>query len=106
VQLEIREIHSVATQGFTKPLHCKLSNEKNYYVKGKRATAAGLIKEWMAANLAHAMNLPIPNFCIAYADKRLIDIFDKDFGHGEVFASECIEFADEFNYQSPIDSTL
>jgi hypothetical protein len=106
VQLEITEIHGTATQGWTVPLHCKLSNRKNHYAKGKRATAAGLIKEWMAANLAKALNLPIPNFCIAYADKRLIDIFDKDFGHGEVFASECIEFANEFDYQSPIDTNL
>ncbi|MGB4498843.1 MAG: HipA family kinase [Methylococcaceae bacterium] len=58
------------------------------------------------SNLAKALNLPIPNFCIAYADKRLIDIFDKDFGHGEVFASECIEFANEFDYQSFIDTNL
>ena len=48
--LEIIEIQKVANQGMTKPLLCKGSGRKTYYVKGKRATGTGLIKEWMVAN--------------------------------------------------------
>jgi hypothetical protein len=60
--LELIEIQKVAIQGMTKPLLCKGSDGKTYYAKGKQATASGLIKEWMAGNLAKAFGLPIPNF--------------------------------------------
>ncbi len=104
--IEIIEIQEKAVQGTTEPLRCKLSNGRYCYAKGKRANASGLIKEWMAANLARELNLPIPDFHIAYADKRLVDTFDKSFGHGEVFASEFIESAVEYSYQFSVKPDL
>jgi hypothetical protein len=105
--IEIVEIQEKALQGSTEPLRCKLSNGRYCYAKGKRANASGLIKEWMAANLARELNLPIPDFHIAYADKRLVDMsFDKSFGHGEIFASELIESAVEYSYQFSVEPDL
>lgn len=105
--IEIVEIQEKALQGTTEPLRCKLSNGRYCYAKGKRANASGLIQEWMAANLARELNLPIPDFHIAYADKRLVDIsFDKNFGYGEVFASEFIESAVEYSYQFSVEPDL
>ena len=100
--LELVEIQRVVNQGMTKPLLCKGSDGKSYYAKGKRATASGLIKEWMIAHLAKAFSLPIPNFHIAYIDSRLIDCFGEEtsqsFGFGQVFVSEQVKSAKDFDY--------
>lgn len=100
--LELIEIDKVVDQGMTKPLLCKGSNGKSYYAKGKRATASGLIKEWMAANLAKAFELPIPDFHIAYIDSLLIESYGdeaiENLGDGNVFVSEQIESVTDFKY--------
>jgi hypothetical protein len=101
--LELVEIQRVASQGMTKPLLCKGADGKLYYVKGKRANASGLIKEWMVANLAKAFGLPIPNFYIAYIDQSLLESFGDEaiasLGFEEVFASEQIGSATDVEYQ-------
>ena len=99
--LELIEIQGIARQGMTKPLICRGSDGKLYYAKGKAATASGLIKEWMAANLAQSLGLPIPNFYIAYIDSRLIDYSDiptDSLGAGEVFVSEQVTATTELQY--------
>lgn len=98
--LELVEIQKFASQGVTRPLLCKGSDGKTYYAKGKKANASGLIKEWMAANLAKAFDLPIPNFYIAYIDNLLVESFGHEavesLGSGEVFVSERIKSATDF----------
>lgn len=100
--LSLDEILSVANQGRTKPFLRKGSDGKMYYAKGKGATPSGLIKEWMAANLAQAFGLPIPNFQIAYVDSILVESYGDEavdsLGFGEVFVSEQIESATDFKY--------
>ncbi len=100
--LSLDEILGVANQGMTKPFLCKGSDGKIYYAKGKGATPSGLIKEWMAANLAQAFGLPIPTFHIAYIDSQLVNYFGDDaidnLGAGEVFVSQQVESASEFRY--------
>ncbi|MFZ2726200.1 MAG: HipA family kinase [Methylococcaceae bacterium] len=100
--LELVEIQKVVSQGMTKPLLCKGSDGKTYYAKGKQATASGLIKEWIAANLAKELSLPLPNFHIAYIDNLLVESFGQEavdcLGSGYVFVSERIESATDFKY--------
>lgn len=100
--LELVEIQKIVLQGMTKPVLCKGSDGKTYYAKGKQATASGLIKEWMAANLAKELSLPLPNFHIAYIDNLLVESFGQEavdcLGSGYVFVSERIESATDFKY--------
>ncbi len=99
--LELIEIQGVASQGMTKPLICRGNDGKLYYAKGKAATASGLIKEWMAANLARSLGLPIPDFHIAYIDSLLIDYSDipaDSLGAGDVFVSEQVTATTELKY--------
>ncbi len=102
IMLELIEIQDSAIQGMTRPLLCKGSDEKLYYAKGKGATASGLIKEWMAANLAKELKLPIPNFEIAYIEISLIENYGEEAMRSlcfeDVFVSERIEFATDFKY--------
>ncbi len=101
--LEIYEIIECAVQGRTSPFLCKASDNKNYYVKGLAATASGLIKECIAGSLAHAFDLPIPTFQVAYLDGALTKAYGqnalKSLGSGYVFASECIDSTTEFKYE-------
>lgn len=98
--LELIEIQAIARQGMTQPLICRADNNKLYYAKGKKATVSGLIKEWMAANLAKALKLPIPAFQIAYIDDTLVDNSDisASLGSGDVFVSEQVVSVTELKY--------
>lgn len=99
--LELVEIQGVARQGMTKPVICRGDDGKTYYAKGKDATASGLIKEWMAANLAQALGLPIPNFHIATIDSFLVESardLAYSLGSGNIFISEKVQAATEFKY--------
>lgn len=101
--LNIVEIIKIASQGMTKPFLCKGSDGKTYYAKGKRASAPGLIKEWMAGNLAKAFGLPIPNFSCAYIDRLLVESYGSEaveyLGSGDIFVSEQIKSATDFKHQ-------
>ena len=101
--LEIEEIISPAVQGLTTPFLCKGSDNTRYYVKGRAATASGLIKEWIAGNLASRLGLPIPAFQVAYLDEALVKAHSQNaincLGSGYVFASELIDSTTEFKYE-------
>jgi len=99
--LELIEIQGIARQGMTRPLICRGDDGNLYYAKGKAANTSGLIKEWMAANLAQALSLPIPMFHIAYIDDLLInssDISTDSLGSGHVFVSKQVQACTEFKY--------
>jgi len=99
--LELVEIQGIARQGITRPVICKGADDKTYYAKGKEATASGLIKEWMAANLAQALGLPIPAFHIAFIDNLLVNSAGElahSLGSGHIFVSEKVSAATEFKY--------
>jgi hypothetical protein len=105
--LEITEIIERSVQGATKPFICKASDNKTYYIKGRNATASGLIKEWFGAQLAQAFTLPLPSSQILYADSEFIEAHDKDviyeLGDGYVFGSEEITSVTELKNE---DRTL
>lgn len=99
--LELVEVLRVAHQGATRPLICNGSDGRTYYAKGKAATAAGLIKEWMVGHLAQAFGLPVPAFKIAYIDSQLVEhsqVAQDSLGEGYVFVSEQLASATEFKY--------
>ncbi len=85
--LEIVEIKRQMKQGQTAPFLCSADDGRQYIVKGARATPQGLVKEWIAANLAKAFGLPIPEFKIAYVDQELVEYGYDDLGSGFCFAS-------------------
>jgi hypothetical protein len=101
--LEIYEIIEPAVQGRTTPFLCKASDNKNYYVKGRAATATGLMKEFIVGSLAHKLGLPIPAFQVAYLDEELAKAHGQNalkcLGSAYVFASECIYSVTEFKYE-------
>jgi len=100
--LEITEIIKRSNQGATNPFICKASDGRFYYIKGRAATAAGLIKEWLGAQFANAMALPLPSSQILYADSAFIEAYGEevtcDIGEGYVFGSEQIAFVTELKY--------
>jgi hypothetical protein len=58
--LEITEIIRRAEQGRTGPFLCRASDGRQYFIKGRAATASGLMREWLGANLAQRFGLPVP----------------------------------------------
>ncbi|MDM8569085.1 hypothetical protein QUF50_06190 [Thiotrichales bacterium HSG1] len=101
--IEITEIIKRTTHGVTQPFLCKSSDGKVYYVKGKNVGNSGLIKEFIGAKLAQALQLPIPSFQILYVDIALIEIYDgegNELGDGYVFGSEEVPSVTELKYES------
>jgi hypothetical protein len=94
--LTIIEVISRAKQGQTKPFLCRANDGNLYYVKGKSAGRLSLINEWLAANLAKAFGLPVPDFAVATVPEELLkDVADaNDLGFGEVFASKRVLASD------------
>jgi len=59
--LEITEIIRRAEQGRTEPFLCGASDGRQYFVKGRAATASGLMRECLGANLVKRFGLPVPS---------------------------------------------
>ena len=89
--LTIVEVIKRSEQGRTEPYICRGNDGEVYFVKGRSATRQDLINEWMCANLAQALGLPIAPFAIAEVPQDLMDAdltgWLKDLGVGPVFAS-------------------
>lgn len=108
--LEVIEIQQRARQGFTEPFFCEASDGLTYVVKGKMATTAGLIKEWLGANLGKAFGLEIPDFNIIHVDRLVLETHDdgamNSLGPGPAFASRCISPVYELNMSMIPDISL
>ena len=102
--LEIEEIIKPAAQGRTTPFLCNASDGHAYYIKGYPASVAGLMKEWLGANLALAFGLPVPPFEIAILDNRLADCYDgeaaSELKGGYVFASKQVPSVTELKFET------
>ena len=98
--VEIVEVLERSVQGRTRPYVCRGDDGDIYFVKGRAATRKGLIAEFVCAELAHRMRLPIAPYCLGYVGDDLIaastDGYLADLGAGAVFASRrvvAVEFA-------------
>lgn len=63
--LKISEILRVSTQGCSQPFLCKDEKGDEYWCKGVNAGLRSVRNEWICANVAKALGLPVPNFAIA-----------------------------------------
>jgi len=104
--LEITSIYTVTEQGQTQPLVCKAEDGNFYFVKYlKGATANGLVKEWIFAQMARDFGFKTPDFTEAFLDQTLIDAYPHFRKHGlvrlpeegVVFASKKVAFCEDFS---------
>ena len=70
---QVTQIVRILQQGMTSPLLCKTSDGVEYCCKGVHAGFASLCKEWVCANIARALQLPIPDFEILDVPLRLFE---------------------------------
>jgi hypothetical protein len=104
--LEIVELIRPAHQGRTTPFLCRASDDQYYYIKGYAASDAGLMKEWLGANLAQAFGLPVPSFQIAFLDNKLVEFYGglaaSELKGGYVFASKQVSSVTELKFETVI----
>lgn len=92
--ITIVEVLNRSAQGRTQPYLCRGDDGNLYFVKGRSATRAGLMAEWLCARLGERFGLPIPPYTIANVPEELLETDDSgflsDLGAGPVFASQLI----------------
>lgn len=97
----IEEVIRRSEQGVHRPFLCKADDGKRYFVKGRGSGYQTLIKEIVAGSLAKMFGLPVPPFTVIRVPSELLleSTFSEiyDLGSGPAFASECIEYAQEFS---------
>lgn len=114
---QVAQIVRVLQQGVTSPILCKTEDGVEYCCKGFHTGVASLCKEWICANLAKALDLPIPEFEILDVPLKLFENWNKAKGntapvfvHGgchHVFASKIIHgVKDVFNTQELVDKKV
>lgn len=94
--LEVVEIVRRSQQGMTRPFLCRCDDDALYFVKGRDAGRKSLVSEWIAGQLALALDLPIAPFAIAQVPPALVSIPEPglelaDLGAGPAFASQRCE---------------
>ncbi len=91
------EVISRAEQGRTQPYLCRCDDGHSYYVKGKSANRRGLAAEVICAQLATALELPVPEAVIAEVPDELISeskaagISLDELGPGPCFGSQVVQ---------------
>lgn len=114
---QIAQIVRVLQQGVTSPILCKTEDGVEYCCKGFHAGIASLCKEWICANLAKALDLPVPEFEIFDVPLKLFENWNKAKGNTapvfvhsgchHVFASRIIDCVkDVFNSQELADKKV
>ena len=93
--IEITEIIRRSKQGITNPFVCRGEDQEVYFVKGRSAGKAALVKELISGHLALKLGLPIAPFEIVNIPEELIgyslmpDIHD--LGRGLAFGSRRVQ---------------
>lgn len=88
---EVIEIQSQSEQGFQQPFLCKADDGESYYVKGRQTTRASLYNEWISANLAAQLKLPMPPFKLLNVSEEILEEAPtpwKTLGCGIAFGSQ------------------
>lgn len=88
--LEIVEIQGRTEQGFQNPFKCIASDGELYFVKGRQTNRASQCNEWICANLARELSLPVPPFRIVNVSEELLSETPadwKEIGLGPAFGS-------------------
>lgn len=100
--LEIIEIQHQTLKGQTKPFLCQAEDGKTYFVKGKSASYAERVREWLCANIARSFRFKMPSSKIVYISDMLIEaegaLAIHALGSGYAFASENVMGAKELEY--------
>ncbi len=99
--IEIEEVIRRSEQGSTQPYICRGLNGKIFYVKGKGAGFASLLKEWIAGGLALRAGLQIAPFSLVHVPKALYEAGRRsnlaDLGYGVLFGSEHVVNSSELS---------
>lgn len=95
--LTIVEILKRSLQGRTRPFLCRCDDDRLYFVKGRDAGHRSLLCEWLAGHLAQALGLPVPEFAVAQAPQKLLDLHPegRDLGSAPAFASLRVDYAQD-----------
>lgn len=91
--LRITSIDDIAHQGMSEPFLCLAENGLSYFVKGRRSGRASQINEWLCANMAQALGLPIAPFSLLEVPLNLYNELDNKFktiGSGAAFGSQSV----------------
>lgn len=87
----IEEVLGRAKQGLTEPFICRGDDGVIYFVKGRGAGRRSQVCEWVAAQLATELGLPIAEYVLAEVPDELVEagVFPdiQQLGSGTVFAS-------------------
>lgn len=97
--LELQEVIKKSDQGYGDAYYCQGEDGQHYWVKGLAALRDYQANEWIAANLATLLGLPIAHFCLVNVSEELYLYLPEDFktgiGYGPVFASQHVEGSSE-----------
>lgn len=93
--LEIVEVLERSEQGRTRPYVCRGDDGEVYFVKGRSATRRGLVAEWLCAEMASQLGLPVAPYAIGTVPEELISAdlsgWLGELGAGAVFASRRVQ---------------
>lgn len=69
------EILCISEQGCSRPFLCRSEGGDLYWCKGVFAGLRSVRNEWVCANLARQVSLPVPDFLIAKVEYALFDLW-------------------------------
>lgn len=94
----IEEVIKRVEAGQTLPYLCRAEDAQVYFIKSGALPKRELVAEWVAANMAKAVGLPIPAFDLAEVPEALCDKrmgpWLQDLVPGVAFASQRVEAGD------------
>lgn len=97
--IQIIEVIDKMTQGLSEPILCKCENNEEYIVKGIGAGRSSQISEWICANLARCLGLPIAQFALVEIPDVLYDELPshlRSIGSGVAFGSKKVQGSNWF----------
>lgn len=106
VRTEAQEIIKRLEGGITRPFLCRAPDGKEYVAKGRELPPQERIAEILAARLAQAFGLPIPDHGYIYIDAALLTYtpeYQSHLGAGDSFALEYLATGSDLQYSQVQD---